>query len=62
MKIYKSKIIIHGSYKNKVKINILGSVVYTKISKQPIKEKYLLTGKLRKQLPYAIKNRRCKNV
>ena len=40
--------LIHGSFKNKVKkVIFLGSsCIYPKKSKQPIKEKYLLTGKL----------------
>ena len=49
--------LIHGSFKNKVKkIVFLGSsCIYPKKSKQPIKEKYLLTGKLEEtNEPYAI--------
>ena len=49
--------LIHGSFKNKVKkIIFLGSsCIYPKKSKQPIKEKYLLTGKLEEtNEPYAI--------
>ncbi len=40
--------LIHGSYKNKIKklIFLGSSCIYPKFSKQPIKEKYLLTGKL----------------
>ena len=40
--------LIHGSFKNKVKklIFLGSSCIYPKFSKQPIKEKYLLTGKL----------------
>ena len=49
--------LIHGSFKNKVKkVMFLGSsCIYPKKSKQPIKEKYLLTGKLEEtNEPYAI--------
>ena len=49
--------LIHGSFKNKVKkVIFLGSsCIYPKKSKQPIKEKYLLTGKLEEtNEPYAI--------
>lgn len=49
--------LIHGSFKNKVKkIIFLGSsCIYPKRSKQPMKEKYLLTGKLEEtNEPYAI--------
>ncbi len=49
--------LIHGSFKNNVKkIIFLGSsCIYPKKSKQPIKEKYLLTGKLEEtNEPYAI--------
>jgi GDP-L-fucose synthase len=49
--------IIHASYKNKVKqlIFLGSSCVYPKICKQPIKEEYLLDGKLEKtNEPYAI--------
>lgn len=49
--------IIHGSYLNKVKSLIFlgSSCIYPRNSKQPIKEKYLLTGKLEKtNEPYAI--------
>ena len=48
--------LIHGSYKNKVKrLLFLGSsCIYPKFAKQPIKEKYLLTGKLEEtNYPYA---------
>ena len=40
--------IIHGSYKAGVKriINLGSACIYPKFSKQPIKEEYLLTGKL----------------
>ena len=40
--------IIHGAYKAKIKnlIFLGSSCIYPKFSKQPIKEKYLLTGKL----------------
>ena len=40
--------LIHGSFKNKVKklIFLGSSCIYPKFSKQPIKEDYLLTGKL----------------
>jgi GDP-L-fucose synthase len=42
--------IIHASYKNKIKSLIFlgSSCIYPKHSKQPIKEEYLLTGKLEK--------------
>ncbi len=49
--------LIHSSFKNKVKkIIFLGSsCIYPKKSRQPIKEKYLLTGKLEEtNEPYAI--------
>ncbi len=49
--------LIHSSFKNNVKkIIFLGSsCIYPKKSKQPIKEKYLLTGKLEEtNEPYAI--------
>jgi len=49
--------VIHGCYQNKIKSLIfLGSnCIYPRNSKQPIKEKYLLTGKLeRTNEPYAI--------
>ena len=49
--------LIHGSFKNNVKkVIFLGSsCIYPKKSKQPIKEKYLLTGKLEEtNEPYAI--------
>ena len=49
--------IIHGCYKNKIKSLIFlgSSCIYPKNSKQPIKEKYLLTGELEKtNEPYAI--------
>ena len=49
--------IIHASYKNKVKSLIFlgSSCIYPKNSKQPIKEEYLLSGKLEKtNEPYAI--------
>ena len=49
--------LIHGSFKNKVeRVIFLGSsCIYPKKSKQPIKEKYLLTGKLEEtNEPYAI--------
>ena len=40
--------IIHGSYKSGVKnlIFLGSSCIYPKFSKQPIKEKYILTGSL----------------
>ena len=40
--------LIHGSFKNNIKklIFLGSSCIYPKLSKQPIKEKYLLTGKL----------------
>jgi GDP-L-fucose synthase len=49
--------LIHGSFLNKIKklIFIGSSCVYPKFSKQPIKEEYLLTGKLETtNEPYAI--------
>ena len=49
--------IIHTSYQNKVKSLIFlgSSCIYPRNSKQPIKEKYLLTGELEKtNEPYAI--------
>ncbi len=49
--------LIHASFKNKVKkIIFLGSsCIYPKKSKQPIKEKYLLSGKLEEtNEPYAV--------
>tara|TARA_B100000900_G_scaffold17614_1_gene13879 strand:- start:706 stop:1644 length:939 start_codon:yes stop_codon:yes gene_type:complete len=49
--------LIHAGFKNKVKkIIFLGSsCIYPKNSKQPIKEKYLLTGKLEEtNEPYAV--------
>ncbi len=49
--------IIHACYKNKVKnlIFLGSSCIYPRNSKQPIKEKYLLTGELEKtNEPYAI--------
>ena len=49
--------IIHACYKNKIKSLIFlgSSCIYPKKSKQPIKEKYLLTGELEKtNEPYAI--------
>ena len=49
--------IIHSCYTNKIKSLIFlgSSCIYPKNSKQPIKEKYLLTGKLEKtNEPYAI--------
>ena len=49
--------IIHACYKNKIKplIFLGSSCIYPKNSKQPIKEKYLLTGELEKtNEPYAI--------
>ena len=48
--------LIHGSFRNKVKklIFLGSSCIYPKFSKQPIKEKYLLTGKLEEtNSPYA---------
>ena len=48
--------LIHGSFKNKVKrlIFLGSSCIYPKFSKQPIKEEYLLTGKLEEtNSPYA---------
>ena len=48
--------LIHGSFKNNVKklIFLGSSCIYPKFSKQPIKEKYLLTGKLEEtNSPYA---------
>lgn len=40
--------VIHSSFKNKVKflINLGSACIYPKLSKQPIKEEYLLNGKL----------------
>ena len=49
--------VIHSSYENGVKnLTFLGSsCIYPKLSKQPIKEKYLLSGYLEKtNEPYAI--------
>ncbi len=49
--------IIHGCYKNKIKnlIFLGSSCIYPKLSKQPIKERYLLTGELEKtNEPYAV--------
>ena len=48
--------VIHASYIHGVKNLILGSsCIYSKLSKQPIKEKYLLSGYLEKtNEPYAI--------
>ena len=48
--------LIHGSFKNKVKLIFLGSKLYlSKNSKQPINEKSLLTGKLEEtNEPYAV--------
>ena len=49
--------VIHACFKNKVKSLIFlgSSCIYPKNSKQPIKEKYLLTGELEKtNEPYAI--------
>ena len=49
--------LIHGSFKNKIKrlIFLGSSCIYPKYSKQPIKEEYLLSGKLEEtNLPYAI--------
>jgi GDP-L-fucose synthase len=49
--------VIHACYQNKVKSLIFlgSSCIYPKNSKQPIKEKYLLTGELEKtNEPYAI--------
>ena len=49
--------IIHACYKNKIKSLIFlgSSCIYPKNSKQPIKEKYLLTGELEKtNEPYAV--------
>ena len=49
--------IIHSSYKNKIRnlIFLGSSCVYPKKAKQPIKEKYLLSGELEKtNEPYAI--------
>ena len=49
--------IIHGSYLNKIKklIFLGSSCIYPKYSKQPIKEDYLLTGKLEEtNEPYAV--------
>tara|TARA_B100000900_G_scaffold367842_1_gene344629 strand:- start:271 stop:861 length:591 start_codon:yes stop_codon:yes gene_type:complete len=49
--------LIHAGFKNKIKkIIFLGSsCIYPKNSKQPIKEKYLLTGKLEEtNEPYAV--------
>lgn len=42
--------LIHSAYKNKVSkfINLGSACIYPKICKQPIKEEYLLTGKLEK--------------
>ena len=49
--------LIYGSFKNKVKrLLFLGSsCIYPKFAKQPIKEEYLLTGKLEEtNYPYAV--------
>ena len=49
--------LIHGSFRNKVKklIFLGSSCIYPKKSKQPIKEEYLLTGKLEEtNEPYAM--------
>ena len=49
--------LIHSSYLNKIKnlIFLGSSCIYPKFSKQPIKEEYLLSGKLEKtNEPYAI--------
>ena len=49
--------IIHASYKNRIKSLIFlgSSCIYPKNSKQPIKEEYLMSGKLEKtNEPYAI--------
>tara|TARA_B110000305_G_C19322734_1_gene579769 strand:- start:115 stop:1032 length:918 start_codon:yes stop_codon:yes gene_type:complete len=49
--------LIHSSYLNKIKnlIFLGSSCIYPKYAKQPLKEEYLLTGKLEKtNLPYAI--------
>ena len=49
--------VIHACYKNKIRSLIFlgSSCIYPKNSKQPIKEKYLLTGELEKtNEPYAI--------
>ena len=49
--------LIHSSYLNKIKnlIFLGSSCIYPKFSKQPIKEKYLLSGKLEEtNEPYAI--------
>ncbi len=49
--------IIHGCFKNKIKnlIFLGSSCIYPKLSKQPIKENYLLTGELEKSNePYAV--------
>ena len=49
--------LIHGSFKNKVKklIFLGSSCIYPKNSKQPMKEEYLLNGKLEKtNEPYAV--------
>ena len=49
--------IIHGSYINNIKnlIFLGSSCIYPRVCKQPIKEKYLLTGELEKtNEPYAI--------
>ena len=49
--------LIHGSFLNKVKklIFLGSSCIYPKNSKQPIKEKYLLSGKLEEtNEPYAV--------
>jgi GDP-L-fucose synthase len=49
--------VIHACYQNKVKSLIFlgSSCIYPRNSKQPIKEKYLLTGKLEKtNEPYAV--------
>ena len=48
--------LIHGSFKNNIKklIFLGSSCIYPKYSKQPIKEEYLLSGKLEEtNLPYA---------
>ena len=49
--------IIHSCYKNHIKnlIFLGSSCIYPRLAKQPIKEKYLLTGELEKtNEPYAI--------
>ena len=49
--------LIHGSFQNKIKnlIFLGSSCIYPKFAKQPLKEEYLLTGKLEEtNEPYAV--------